>query len=580
MVTVSGSLATGTAYDSSTFSASTSVSEGDTLYIAPTVASVYTSPFNSLNQGRFRVIRRFNDSVWFENANVVEEEVLLPYNPVSTGFDTTTTFTVNASDHSTQLIWTGNGTQPMLGNANVGDIVSLNDPSVSSGNTGNFMVLDSGPALSQITSITAIAGSSIPSSGPGVYFTINSAANVAQYYAWFNVSGGTNTDPGTPPFPPAPLIGYTGVVINVFSGDNPNQIALKIAAALNTSPAVGLSASVATGSNIVIVSTTGSAITNPSLNVTVPSPFSVSTIQSGQRTFIELVNPSAVTQSSFAFTSTSGMLIHRPQMQFFEYQATVPGDKFVVTGNALTLANAGTYTVLQVLNQNSMIVSGTLANVMNASISGQVSAVNILEGIPYSGYKEVYSIALTPGTSNYNTIILTTNAQYESINYSSGDVAFTSLNKMNWPTTLMTGLDAYQYNTGLIAEANRIIYGDPRDSSQYPGTGAAGADIFVKEPLALNVKIGLAIRTNSGVPFAALALSVQGAVAALVLSNPVGQSIAISSVISAVSAVPGVLSASITYPNYSSSSDLITLQPSQKAYISNLTSDITVTLIT
>jgi hypothetical protein len=78
------------------------------------------------------------------------------------------------------------------------------------------------------------------------------------------------------------------------------------------------------------------------------------------------------------------------------------------------------------------------------------------------------------------------NNQYEKINQSAS-VQISSLNKLNFNTTIRQGLDSYKYNTGLIREANRIVYGDPRDQITYPGVGAAGADIFIREPPELPV---------------------------------------------------------------------------------------------
>ena len=136
-----------------------------------------------------------------------------------------------------------------------------------------------------------------------------------------------------------------------------------------------------------------------------------------------------------------------------------------------------------------------------------------------------------------------------------------------------------RYNTGLIAEANRIIYGDPRDNLTYPGIGAAGSDIFVQEPLALRIQVNLDIRLNTGVPFAQTAQQAQDAVSSLINSNPLGQSISISSIISVVQAIPGIISVAVSFPAYSPTNDLITLVTGQKAFIVDPTTDITVGLI-
>jgi hypothetical protein len=565
VVNLSSGTLIGDAYTNSTFTASTGVSEGDSIYITPTNIN-YTSPFSSLNQGLYRVIRRFNNSIWFENSNVVEEEVTLAYNPVSIGFDLTTTFTINATDHNIQLLWTGNGTEPLLGNTQMGDVITLNDPSISAGNTGSFMVLSSTVKLPQITSISTPSGNSFPASGAGVYFLITSAADANKYYVWFNT--GSNTDPT--------VGGYTGVPVSITTGMNSVQVANALGAAMNS--LTGLSVAYSATSNVVTVTTTGAAPTTNATNVNIPGTFSIVTTQEGTRTSLTAVNPSAVNQSSFSFASTSNFLSNRPQMIFSEYQATVPGDKFSVSGTVLGASNAGTYIVSRVIDRDTAIVTGVLANTTNASLNGQVSSINMIEGVPYTGYKQIYSIAQTPGVPTENTIVLTTNAQYESINQSGG-VSFTSLSKMNYSTALKNGLDSYSYNTGLIAEANRIIYGDPRDSITYPGVGAAGADIFVKAPLALRIQVSIDVRVNTGVPFPQLVSQIQSSVGSLIQSNPIGQSIAISSIVAAVNSITGVQSVAISSPQYSPTNDLIFLSPSEKAFILDPNVDITVNQI-
>ncbi len=553
-VTTSGSVLVGDSFVAGNFSASSSVSEGDSVLMS--------APFNVLNQGKFRVIRRYNDSIWLENPNVVEEEVTLPYNSVSLGFDSSTSFKVNASGNTAYLNWNGVGTEPFLGNATVGDIVTFGID-FTAVNRGDYMVRRSGAKLQQISQLQMPAGTQFTIGGAGTYFTINSAGNVNQYYVWFNVNG-SNSDP-------AP-IGLTGLMVAILSGDTSTSVATKTAIVLNG--ATGLGATSA--SNVVTVTTTGFIETNDPANVNVPSPFVVTVIQEGRRTFLECINPSAVNQST-VFVSSGVLQCHRPQLQFYEYEATVPGDLFVTTGNTLTSANAGSYSIVRILDQDNAIITGTLAST-SASLNGRETSVYIQEGVPYSGYKHVYLVSAEPGASTRNFITFDTNAVYEKINESSG-VEMTSLNKMDFSTVLRSGLDSYRYNTGLIREANRIIYGDPRDPATYPGVGAAGAEIFVREPLTLRVQVSVDVRLNTGVPFSQTATQVRSSVGSLINSNPVGNSIAISDIVAAVSSIPGVKSVSIASPLYDVANDLIVVAPSEKTRVIDPTIDISVSQI-
>jgi uncharacterized phage protein gp47/JayE len=144
---------------------------------------------------------------------------------------------------------------------------------------------------------------------------------------------------------------------------------------------------------------------------------------------------------------------------------------------------------------------------------------------------------------------------------------------------LKNGLDAYRYNTGLIAEANRIIYGDPRDSVTYAGVGAAGAEIFTKAPLTLAIQVAVDIRLQTGAPFSIISEQVRSNISYLINSNPVGQSIDISSIVSIVRSIPGISSVAISSPQYSPTEDLIKVTPAEKARILNPSTDISVNQI-
>jgi hypothetical protein len=562
--TASGASLTGAPYTGSTFSATIGVTEGDTVIIG--------APFNVLNQGQFRVIREYNNSIWFENSNMVQEEVTLPYNPVAITFDNTTSFNVNASGNSFYLSWNyGVGTQPQLGFAQVGDIITLSGSEWSAGNRGSFMITNSGTALQQITSFNMPSGLQFASSGPGQYFRLYNAGNISPspYYVWFNVTGGSNTDP-------AP--GGTGLEVTITSSFTAQQVAAAAAAVILAANS-GADFTTSSANGVLTVTTTGFDTTMSAVNGTMPSPFAITIVQTGQTTFLEAINPSAVSQSTVLVTTPStDLLLNRPQMVFYEYEATVPGDILNLTSSNFLTANVGTWTIFKVLNESEAIVTGTMTAVSNVSLNNIISSFFIAEGVPYYGYKHVLFTATQPGAPTDTLVTFTTNAQVDKIDQAGG-VQLTALNKLNYNTVIKLGIDSYRYNTGLIAEANRIIYGDPRDNLTYPGIGAAGTDIFVTPPLILRIQIDLDIRLNTGVPFAQTAQQVQDSVSSLINANPLGQSISISSIISAVQAIPGIISVAVSFPAFSPTNDLITLVTGQKAYIVDPTTDITVGLI-
>ena len=272
------------------------------------------------------------------------------------------------------------------------------------------------------------------------------------------------------------------------------------------------------------------------------------------------------------------LLTSNSQIQFFQYDATVPGDSIVVNGSVLGLGNAGTYKIVSVSSPTVAVVSGSIASQTATNLGNNYNSFSVQEGVAYTGYKQVDYVSAVQGSTTYTNIVFNTTAQYNKINFSAG-VALTSLGKLGFPTQIRYGLDSYNYDTGLIGIASRTIVGDPRDTVTFPGVEAAGVSIFIREPLLKRVTISMAIRTNIGVSFPYIVSQIQSTVYSLILSNPLGQSIDLSSIVAAVQAIQGVTSVVITNPAYTVANDEITLVTGEKAFIVNQNTDISVTLI-
>lgn len=266
------------------------------------------------------------------------------------------------------------------------------------------------------------------------------------------------------------------------------------------------------------------------------------------------------------------------QIQFYQYEATVPGDSIIVNGSVLGNGNAGTYQILSVTSPTVVVVTGVITSQTATNLGANYISFAVQEGVAYTGYKQVSYVAPQPGTTNFNNIVFNTSAQYEKIDLSA-NVGMTSMGKLDFPTTVKNGIDSYSYDTGLIGQANRVIYGDPRDQITYPGVNAAGTNIFIREPLLKSISISMSIRTNIGVSFAQITNQIQSSVYALIQSNPLGQSIDLSSIVETVRAIPGVTSVVLTNPTYTVASDEIQLVTGEKAFIPSQSNNINVTLI-
>lgn len=175
-------------------------------------------------------------------------------------------------------------------------------------------------------------------------------------------------------------------------------------------------------------------------------------------------------------------------------------------------------------------------------------------------------------------MVLDTPNQADKINQAAG-VQISAVGKLEFNETIRRGLDSYRFDTGIIGEANRIVYGEPRDVTSYPGVAAAGAEIFIRPPLIKRVQVGIAVRLETGIPFFQIVEQVRTNVSALINGNPIGTPIAISDIVSVVNIIPGVKAMAITSPLYNAANDTINIGPSEKAKIIDPTNDISTTQI-
>jgi len=296
--------------------------------------------------------------------------------------------------------------------------------------------------------------------------------------------------------------------------------------------------------------------------------------------FIEIQNSAAVAETGITVTGVGGDVLESqiPAMKFSEYEATAPGDIFTISGNVLGANNQGTYNVTEVLSKNSIVVDDILTSQTNVQLNDLFVQVFIQEGTSYTGVKRIRTFACNPSNSLQTCLIFDTNDQFEKINETAG-ITISMASKLEFPETTVTGFDSYKYHTGLLAEANRTVYGDPRDTTTYPGVAAAGAEIFIEPPLVKRIQVSINIRVNTGVPFARVTEEVRNAIAALINSAPLGESIAISDIIASVNSIPGVKAVSISSPAYDQNNDVIVVNPAEKPSVLDIVNDITVSKV-
>jgi uncharacterized phage protein gp47/JayE len=551
--TVSGASMVAPAANAGDLSVRSEVQEGDSVSIL--------SDFNILNRGIFRIIRRFSNSIYIDNPNVVEEEITLAAQLVSTGADALTDYNIQKLDGINRLYWAGAGDEPLLESMRPGDVVTLGTD-FNLANQGTFHVIDSGEKLKEITELTMSTGTTINS---GEYALINSVDDATEYYLWYNVDLA-----GGDPMP----VGKTPIQVSILSIDNASTVATKTATAINTVASADFVA-VASGSMVTVTNVAYGPATDAD-NIDISGDFEVEVVQQGRRNFVDYINVDGVTESGVVISDV--LEFHREAMKFKEYEGAVPGDAFVITNNFLGAANKKNFVISDVLSETEIIVVGTSTSIDKTLLDSNFNKIYLEEASAYVGYKQISLVATNPANLNNKNIVFNSANQFEKIG-EIGGVSLSAMSKLGFPTSVRKGVDAYKYNIGLIAEANRIVYGDPRDNTTYPGVAAAGAEIFIKAPLVKRVEVSISVRVKTGIPFTTIVDEVRNSIAALINSNPVGQSIAISKIISTVGAIVGVQAVAISSPQYDVLNDVIRVNAGEKSLVLDIISDITVSKI-
>jgi hypothetical protein len=280
---------------------------------------------------------------------------------------------------------------------------------------------------------------------------------------------------------------------------------------------------------------------------------------------------------------------------FFTSNSVMPGDQLSISTDFWGADNKGIWTIKtvgqvggsgpQFANQYTMKVSvGTrVPAVVSFPGPGQLGTTNyrlvqIIEGTPSKFIKRIRSISPNQVDGEYVDIKFGSAEGFADINSTAGSV-ITLLDKLAFSGDMAQGIDGYSHTTGLIAEAHRIIYGDPRDPAAYPGVVAAGASLNISGPLVKRITCALSLRIRSGVSSADVADRVRSAVASAVNKTGIGKPIAISDLVNAASKVNGVVAVSVVSPTYNADSDLISIQPFEKPLVLNLDQDVLISFV-
>lgn len=272
-------------------------------------------------------------------------------------------------------------------------------------------------------------------------------------------------------------------------------------------------------------------------------------------------------------------------LSFFSYDSVMPGDTLVLSGAILGQQNVGRYTVLDDVADGSSFFPAPkrvyteplpAASGVSTLLGLSYNQVSFEEDEPIQSVKRIVGIG--PAGSGQAAVLVDSPELMD--RYSSSNGAYMQVSgKLGFPTTVSYGLDGYKRYLGLILELNRVIYGDPVSTTVYPGVRAAGTDVGIAASLIKRVRVGLAIRTKTGISFDQVTERVQAAVAGYVNQLGAGEPVVLSEVISSAQSVNGVVSVIMTFPTFSATSDVIAVGRSERAKIIDPTGDVVVSIL-
>jgi hypothetical protein len=257
----------------------------------------------------------------------------------------------------------------------------------------------------------------------------------------------------------------------------------------------------------------------------------------------------------------------------------IPGDILSINSDAFGEANRGAWPILSIDmtgNTITLAITSRSPNLFVGSIPTLVKDVSVIDKEPKKAIKKVLCVAPNQSNPGYADILLDDSSLLENWSQDAGTV-ISSLSKLGFPNTIQTGTDAYRYNTGLIAEAKRVIYGDSADVDNYPGYVANGAQVLIQGPTIKQIKVTLQVRLQSNdLNSADTVGAIKSAVGGVINGSAVGVPIAISDIITAAQGISGVMAVSVISPAYDSVRDQIPVRGQEKAMVVNFDTDIQV----
>jgi hypothetical protein len=254
-----------------------------------------------------------------------------------------------------------------------------------------------------------------------------------------------------------------------------------------------------------------------------------------------------------------------------------PGDLFTISTTTWGVANQRTFTVESVTSSKSFVVVETPA----ASGAAAATQTSLVDYGTLSVYVQPRYILDHPTDTSLKKVVFAamSDSRIRDVVSDAYNSRIEVIGKLGFDTSTVFGVDGYYKSTGLIGEANRVLYGDANDPSTYPGVVAAGSNVNISGPTVRRVTLSLALRLRTGATKQQVFDGVRNAITTYINTLDVGESVALSRAVSLASAVGGVSAVTVVSPAYAIGSDLIAVQPYEKAMVLAPDTDISLSIV-
>lgn len=235
---------------------------------------------------------------------------------------------------------------------------------------------------------------------------------------------------------------------------------------------------------------------------------------------------------------------------FVAYHSARPGDQISIGFDApVSTLNKGTYSIVSVPSATQVIYQNADREAqpsVELGVGGAASVIILDQG--YSTYRRIVMVAPKPSDPTNRSYAIV-EPGFDMALLSEGQGAKVSLpNRLGFGADPVPGVAGYSFWTGLKRKVQRIVDGYEPDSASFPGVGAAGVSIEVREPQIQKIQIAVKVKTSRGVSLQALSDTIKSAIAGYVNALGLGQDVVMSEVIRIVQDIPGVDACVLVYP--------------------------------